>query len=265
MRPTLALIFISGIAFANTLFSQVSESHNFKYRETEDETAEWHITFEINAGILSGQIITYGLKPLDFPANKSWAIDKESPPTICEITGRVAPGATKQKRKLEVREVTVGDEPMWIQFTKGQASWTLLAKSDSLIELQVPAKYAMGRNEYKKVLNFREQSAGSSDESQPTTGPAKADNSAKLIGVWETQQKSQDATSVVMTFSADFTYSFEAEGTPFDTGRWKISGDNITLISSDTGPVTFPIKFVSDKALLWSVKKGKGQKLIRIQ
>lgn len=265
MKPILALLFTSSIAFANTSTPVANEKHFFKFRETEDETAEWHIKFEINAGNLRGQIITYGLKPLDFPVNKSWAIDSETSPTVCEITGRVAPGTTKQKRKLEVREVTSGDEPMWIQFNKGQASWTLLAKSDSIFELQVPARYSLGRNEYKKILKFREQSDSSPGAPKPTIAPAKTDNAGRIVGVWISEPKSQDASAVVMKFNRDFTFSFEVEESPFDAGRWKISGDNITLYRLKDGDATFSIKFISDKTLLWAIKKGKGQKLTRLE
>ena len=265
MKPALVLLVIPCLALSNSLSAADIEKHVFKYRETNDETAEWHVAIEVNNGSLTGRITTYGLKPLDFPTNKVWAIDKEMPPTITELTGKVVPGPTKQKRKLEVREVTTGDEPMWIQFTKGQASWTLVAKSDALYELQVPVKYYMGRHEYKKLLNFKEENSAPSSEPKSDEAPAKADNSQKIIGVWVAEKKSDDATEVIMKFKPNFTFSFEVEESAFDSGTWKIIGDNIFLTGTNGGRITFPIKFVSYKVLLWANTKGKGSKLTRLE
>jgi len=265
MKLAPALFLIPCFFASSSLKAADVEKHVFQYRETDDESVEWQIELEFNNGSVNGKITEYLLKPLDYPTNKVWSIDKSTAPSVCGLTGKLTAGATKQKKKLEVRETTTGKEPMWIQFNKGQASWTLVTKSDSLYELQVPAKHYMGMHEYKKVLTFKEQDGAPLSESKSESASKKDDNARRLIGIWLVEKQSEDATEVVMKFKSDFSFSFEVEESAFDTGSWKIVGDNITLTRAKEKPVTFPIKFISDKVLLWSNKKGKGSKLTRLE
>jgi hypothetical protein len=67
---------------------------------------------------------------------------------------------------------------------------------------------------------------------------------------WLAEKNSKNTPELVMLFNLGFAFSFEAEDSPFDSGKWEIIGDNLTLTRPSNNPVTYPIKFVSDKVLL---------------
>jgi hypothetical protein len=244
--------FLATFGIANAI---ADETQRFTHRETEDETAEWQIEIQISGSNVSGTIKTFSLKPVDNPASKVWTIDKESKPDVTAFSGKVLAGSAERLKKLEIK--LEGDQPMWIAFNNGKASWTMLSKTRQLDVIQVPVSYTLGMNHYKKTLNFQLEGSDQVDKPKSNAASAGSDHSRMLVGNW-------GGGELVMKFDEDFSYSFEAEGSVFERGKWKLSGDKLLLTNSAGKPDRASIKFISENALDWKNKQGNVTRMARL-
>jgi len=255
MKIKHCLVLLSSLATFGIANAIADETRRFTHRETEDETAEWQIELQISGSNVSGTIKTFSLKPLDYPANKVWTIDKESKPDVTVFSGNVVGGSAERQKKLEIK--SEGDQPMWISFNNGKASWTMLSKTRSLDIIQVPVAYTLGMNHYKKTLNFQLEGSDQIDKPKSNATSAASDFSKMLVGNW-------GGGEVVMKFGGDFSYSFEAEGSVFERGKWKFSGDKLMLTTSDGKQDTASVKFISQNALTWKNRQGNVTRMVRL-
>jgi len=86
---------------------------------------------------------------------------------------------------------------------------------------------------------------------------AASDYSKMLVGNW-------GGGEVVMKFGGEFSYSFEAEGSVFERGKWKFSGDKLMLTTAEGKQDTASVKFISQNALTWKNRQGNVTRMVRL-